>query len=280
MLKPTGRRPDRVACEQTQRGRRVNEIQISRAILQGYHEKMLSHLESDVAIVGAGPAGLIAAFCLARQGFKVTVLEKRLSAGGGIWGGGMGMNELVVEDEALDIVDELGIRHRSASEGLHLLDACELASGLCFSALRAGATLLNLTTVEDVCIKSGRVAGVVANRSLVAEALPVDPLTFASRAVLDTTGHEAVVVGTLLKRALCKAGSPTGQLAEGPMNAKEAEKFVVEKVQAVYPGLWVAGMSVCAVFGGPRMGPIFGGMLLSGKRAAEKIAADLEAQPK
>jgi len=30
-------------------------------------------------------------------------------------------------------------------------------------------------------------------------------------------------------------------------------------------------MSANAVFGGPRMGPIFGGMLLSGKKCAEII---------
>ena len=57
------------------------------------------------------------------------------------------------------------------------------------------------------------------------------------------------------------------------MYAAAGESFVVERVAEVYPGLWVTGMSVCTTFGGPRMGPIFGGMLLSGKRVAEMILA-------
>jgi thiamine thiazole synthase len=32
-------------------------------------------------------------------------------------------------------------------------------------------------------------------------------------------------------------------------------------------------MSANAAFGGPRMGPIFGGMLLSGRKVAEQILA-------
>jgi len=58
---------------------------------------------------------------------------------------------------------------------------------------------------------------------------------------------------------------------EGPMNAEEGEKFVVEKAGEVVPGLYVAGMAVNAVYGGPRMGPIFAGMLLSGKKTAKDI---------
>lgn len=55
------------------------------------------------------------------------------------------------------------------------------------------------------------------------------------------------------------------------MHPDLGEKMVVENTREVYPGLFVTGMAANAVFGAPRMGPIFGGMLLSGKKAAEEI---------
>jgi len=51
--------------------------------------------------------------------------------------------------------------------------------------------------------------------------------------------------------------------------------FVVDHTGEVYPGIWTYGMSVSAIFSGPLMGPIFEGMLLSGKRVAELMAAEL-----
>jgi thiamine thiazole synthase len=59
-----------------------------------------------------------------------------------------------------------------------------------------------------------------------------------------------------------------GIMGERSMWAEVAEGKIIENTREVYPGLIVAGMAANAVCGTPRMGPIFGGMLLSGKRAA------------
>ena len=253
----------------------VEETEISKAILSAYHDRLSAHIVSDALIVGAGPSGLMAAFYLARKGLKVTVLEKRLSPGGGIWGGGMAMNQVVIQDSAVPLLDEIDVRHESRPGELHVADAMELAAALCFKAVQAGAALFNLMTAEDVCIHRERVTGVVVNRSLIGESLPVDPITLSARAVIDTTGHEAVVVQALRQRGLLVDSVAAEVPGEGPMDAASGEAFVVEHVAQVFPGLWVAGMSVCATFGGPRMGPIFGGMLLSGKRVADLVSAAL-----
>jgi sulfide-dependent adenosine diphosphate thiazole synthase len=130
--------------------KRLDEVEISKTIICTYHEKLLNCLTSDVAIVGAGPSGLVAAFFLAKTGAKVTILEKRLSPGGGIWGGGMGMNVAVVQEEAVPLLNEMGIRAKPTQDGLYAVDAIELGAGLGWNAVQAGATLLNLTTVEDL----------------------------------------------------------------------------------------------------------------------------------
>jgi len=59
------------------------------------------------------------------------------------------------------------------------------------------------------------------------------------------------------------------------MEAGKGELQTVENTREVYPGLFVSGMAANAVYGGYRMGPVFGGMLLSGLKVAEEILARL-----
>ncbi len=55
------------------------------------------------------------------------------------------------------------------------------------------------------------------------------------------------------------------------MWADVAEQTTLENTKEAFPGLWVAGMSANATFGSYRMGPIFGGMLLSGRKVAHLV---------
>jgi ribulose 1,5-bisphosphate synthetase/thiazole synthase len=60
------------------------------------------------------------------------------------------------------------------------------------------------------------------------------------------------------------------------MWADVAERMTLENTKQAFPNLFVCGMAANAVFGGPRMGPIFGGMLLSGKKVAELVEERLK----
>ncbi|HIC87031.1 MAG TPA: FAD-dependent oxidoreductase, partial [Aquificae bacterium] len=65
----------------------LDEKIISQAIIDSYFEKLKNALDCDIAIVGGGPTGLTAAYYLSKQGFKVVLLEKKISVGGGMWAG-------------------------------------------------------------------------------------------------------------------------------------------------------------------------------------------------
>ena len=62
------------------------------------------------------------------------------------------------------------------------------------------------------------------------------------------------------------------------MWAEVAERSTLDNTREAFPGVFVAGMAANATFGSYRMGPIFGGMLLSGKKAAELILERLSAE--
>ena len=250
----------------------MDEVVISRAITESYIKDFLEAMELDVAIVGAGPAGMTAAYYLAKGKVKTAIFERKLSVGGGIWGGGMMFNKIVVQDEGKEILDEFGIVTAQYQEGYHVANAVELASTLCSQAVKTGAKIFNLLSVEDVVIRENdKVTGLVLNWSTVPLAnLHIDPLAIRSKLVIDATGHDCEICRLVTEKVGGKLRTATGKImGEKSMWAEMGEKKVSENTKEVYPGLIVAGMAAIAVFGSPRMGPIFGGMLLSGKKAAQ-----------
>ncbi|HEX68609.1 MAG TPA: thiazole biosynthesis protein [bacterium] len=252
---------------------RVKEKEITRIIIDGFWKDLKEFMSSEVGIVGAGPSGLTAAFYLAKEGIRVVVFERKLSAGGGIWGGGMMFNRVVVQEDAMTVVKDLGINFREEGKGYYSLDAVELAGTLSAQVVKNGGKVFNLFSVEDVVMVEGKVRGVVVNWSAVEIAgLHVDPLIFETEYLVDATGHSAEIATLIVKKAGKKLFTSTGDLeGEGSLWAERGEEFIIEHTGEIYPGVYATGMAVNAIFGGPRMGPIFGGMLLSGKKVAELI---------
>ncbi len=259
----------------------LNEIKISQAIIERFFQKFIEYLEMDVAVVGAGPSGLMAAYKLASHGFKVAIYERRMSIGGGIWGGGMMFNEIVVQEEGARLLQEIGVRINPWEGGkYYTADAVEVACVLAAKSVQAGAKIFNLITVEDVMVRNNRVVGLVLNWTATEmSGLHVDPLAVRCKYVLDATGHETAVLHVIQKKLGVELNTETGRvMGERSMWAEVAENLTVSNTQEVYPGVFVAGMAANATFGAYRMGPIFGGMLLSGEKVANLISERLRSE--
>ncbi len=246
----------------------AGEKEVTRAIVDTFARQFHEYVESDVIIIGGGPAGLMAGRDLASQGAKTLIVERNNYLGGGFWLGGYLMNKLTVRAPAHKELDELGVPYTEVSEGLYVADGPHACSKLIAAACDAGVKFANMTIFDDVVLYEGnRVGGAVINWTPV-QAMPreiscVDPVAIEAKLVIDATGHDACVVRKLEERGLVKT------VGFGAMWVERSEDLVVEHTGEVHPGLIVIGMAVSTTYGLPRMGPTFGAMLLSGKKGAE-----------
>jgi thiamine thiazole synthase len=253
---------------------KVSEKDVTQAIVGGFIREFEKFVESDVIIVGGGPAGLMAGKELAANGRRVLIVERNNYLGGGFWIGGYLMNKITVRHPGEEVLEELGIPCEKAREGLFVADGPHACARLIAAACDAGVKILNMTVFEDVVLReNNRVGGAVVNWTPV-EALPrqitcVDPIALEATMVVDATGHDSFVVKKLEERNVLKTKGFGGMWVE------RSEDLVVEYTGEVHPGLVVCGMATATTFGLPRMGPTFGAMLLSGKRAAEEVLKKL-----
>ena len=247
---------------------KVGEKEVTRAIVGEFSRQFQDYVESDCIIVGAGPSGLMAGRDLAAAGIKTLIVERNNYLGGGFWIGGYLMNKVTVRAPGQEILEELGVPFIMAEKGLYVADGPHACSKLIAAACDAGVKFANMTLFDDVVLREGnRIAGAVINWTPIS-AMPreitcVDPVAIESSLVIDATGHDACVVKKLEERGLIKARG------FGAMWVEKSEDLLVEHTGEAHPGLVVMGMAVATLYGLPRMGPTFGGMLVSGRRGAE-----------
>lgn len=256
---------------------KLDDITISRAIIENFYKKFLAVLEVEVALVGAGPANLVCGTLLGQEGIKTALFESKLAPGGGMWGGGMMFNEIVVQETALPLLKKMNINYAPYEDGYYTADSVESTSTLISNCVKSGTKIFNLMKIVDVMFreadKEKQVNGLVLQWTPVEHInLHVDPLTIRSRYVVDGTGHPAevcnIIAGKMDGRLDTRTGGVVGEMS---MWADRGEELTIDHSREIYPGLYVLGMAANASHGAPRMGPVFGGMLLSGEKIAREL---------
>jgi len=251
----------------------LEEKRISEIIINSFLKKLKQCVNCDVIVVGGGPSGLVASYFLARAGLKTVLIERKASLGGGMWGGGMMFNTIVVQESAKALLKEFGVPYTCTEDGYLIASAPEVTSALILAVCKAKVEIFTFVTAEDVMVRGNRISGLVVNWTPVEIAgFHVDPLSLKAQYVVDATGHDHSVCKVVMEKMTTQLLTKMKYtLKEKGMNAELGEKEVIRNSKELFPGLYVTGMAANAVFGGHRMGPIFGGMLLSGEKVANNI---------
>eukprot|EP00899_Mesostigma_viride_P015198 jgi/Mesvir1/2367/Mv22125-RA.1 len=267
----------------------IRESQVARAMTERYMKSLLDRCDTDVVVIGAGPAGLAAAWEISKNpNVKVSILEQAVAPGGGAWLGGQLFTPMVIRKPAQSFCDELGVPYEEEENFVVVKHAALMTATLMSKLLaRDNVCLFNATAAEDLIIKDDRVAGVVSNWSLVARAHDtqscMDPNVIEAKVVVASTGHDGPMGASAVKR-LKRLGMVEPRHGMMALDMNSAEDAIVLLTREAVPGLVVAGMEIAELDSAPRMGPTFGAMFISGikagKIALERIGMSVKESPK
>lgn len=214
----------------------IKESHTSRAMTTRYMQDMLSAAVSDVVIIGAGSAGLTAAYTLAkaRSDLRITILEASVAPGGGAWLGGQLMSGMVIRKPAHNLLFELGVPFDDEGAYVVVKHAALFTSTLMSKLLAMeNVKLFNATCCEDLIIKKDsqgvqRVNGVVTNWTLVTMAHGLqscmDPQTITAPVVIGACGHDGPFGAFSVKRLSSAGLIKLGDMRPMDMNNSEGKQ--------------------------------------------------------
>ena len=214
-------------------------------------------------------------------------LSKGVAPGGGAWLGGQLFSGMVIRKPAHTMLDELSVPYDDEGDYVVVKHAALMTSTLLSKVLAApNIKLFNATAAEDLVVrddpvKGRHVAGAVTNWTLVSlnhdTQMCMDPNVLECKVMVSSTGHDGPMGASGVKR-LQKLGMVTGVPGMGALDMNTAEDAVVAHTREVVPGMVICGMEVAEVDGCPRMGPTFGAMFMSGRKAAHCAMNSLKRQ--
>lgn len=222
----------------------IREAQVSREMVTRYMNDMLHYAESDVVIVGCGSAGLSCAWELSKDpSLKIAIIEQSVSPGGGCWLGGQLFSAMIVRKPADKFLDELEVPYEEKENYVVVKHAALFTSTILSKLLmRPNVKLFNATAVEDLIVKSGKVAGVVTNWTLVTlnhnTQSCMDPNVIEAKVVVSGTGHDGPMGASGVKRL-----ESIGLIKENKgmfcLDMNAAEDDIVRYTREVVPGMVV-----------------------------------------
>lgn len=187
--------------------------------------------ETDVLVVGAGPAGVAAAVCAARQGAKTMLIEQTGDVGGvattGLMSHWTGNTRGGIYEEILNRSAEADGEWKTAgfNGGLRqVINPERLKTALLEMLFEAGVKLRLYTFSSEALVKDGRVIGVITQSKAGRQAI-------LSKIVIDTTGDGDIAAS---------AGAPyqKGRESDGKMQPMSLMFKVagVDVERGVFPG--------------------------------------------